>query len=57
MDMPRAKCPAQKRSVAEPGKALLLPLSHPDYTVGPGLSPDLLTPPNQWWALAGCLVA
>jgi hypothetical protein len=28
-----------------------LVLFHPDYTVGPGITPDLLTPPR--WALAG----
>lgn len=28
-----------------------IPLSHPDYTVGPGITPGLLTLPKQ--ALAG----
>jgi len=31
----------------------LLALFHPDYTVGSGLSPDLLTLPKTWKALAG----
>jgi len=37
---------------AEEGVTLLA-LFHPDYTVGSGLSPDLLTLPKTWKALAG----